>query len=127
MGMAMHASNALLRDNPGLVQRFVAAIAETIHFTQQNPSLAREALQTTLELEDPDALDSVYGAYAIKHVNPSLRVPFDALAAGLEEVRAAGTPVAVDGPDDIATNAFAEDLQRSGFLDQLWGGRLHEP
>jgi ABC-type nitrate/sulfonate/bicarbonate transport system substrate-binding protein len=127
IGMAMHASNALLRGDPRLVQRFVAAMAEAIRFTEQNPSLAREALQNTLEMEDPEALDSVYDAYAVKNVNRSLMVPFDALAAGLADVRAAGTPVAIDGPEDIATNAFAEDLQRSGFLDRLWGGRLQEP
>jgi len=121
--VAVHASNAVLRDNPRLVQRFVAAMAESVRFAEQNPAVAREALRKTMDLDDPDGLDSVYNSFAVKHANRSMLVSFEALRAGIEEVRTEGTPVTIDGPDDIATNAFVEDLQRTGFFERLWGGQ----
>jgi hypothetical protein len=53
-----------------------------------------------------------------------MAVPYDTLSALIEEARAEGTPVNVRGPDDIATNEFVKDLDRSGFLTQLWGAEL---
>ncbi len=119
-----HASNALIRDNPRLVGRFVAALAEAVHFTEKHPDVARQALRRVLNLEDPDALDAAYRAYAQKHVNRRLQVPLDAVAAGIEDARAQGTNIAVRGPEDIVTNQFADDLERTGFLQQLWGAEL---
>jgi NitT/TauT family transport system substrate-binding protein len=119
-----HASNTAIRDNPQMVQRFVAAMAEAVHFTEKSPEVARQALRKVLNLEDPDALDSAYRAYAQKHINRRLSVPFDAVSAGIEDAREQGSPVVARGPEDIATNQFADDLERTGFLQQLWGAEL---
>jgi NitT/TauT family transport system substrate-binding protein len=121
---ALHTSDAMITSSPDTVQRFVAAIADVVHFTEKNPAVARQVLQKTLELEDSDALDSAYQAYAVKHVNRSVRVPYDAVAAALAELREDGTQVTARGPDDVATNQFADDLERTGFLQQLWGAEL---
>jgi len=57
-------------------------------------------------------------------VNRRLHVPLDAVAAGIEDARAQGTNIAVRGPEDIVTNQFADDLEHTGFLQQLWGAEL---
>jgi ABC-type nitrate/sulfonate/bicarbonate transport system substrate-binding protein len=118
-----HASNASIRERPQMVQRFVAALAEAVYFTEKNPDVARQALRKVLNLEDPAALDSAYQAYALKHINRRLSIPYDAVAAAIEDARAQGTPVAKRA-GDVATNQFADDLERSGFLQQLWGADL---
>ncbi len=121
---ALHANRVMLRERPAVTQRFVAALAEAVRFTEQNPEAARASLRRVLGLEDPDALDSAYRAYAVKYVNRRMTIPFDVLSAMLEDVRAQGTPVGVRGPEDMATNQFVEDLERTGFLRQLWGDAL---
>jgi NitT/TauT family transport system substrate-binding protein len=121
---ALHASNRVIRDNPQLVQRFVAGLAEAVQYTEKHPEASRQTLSKVLELEDPDALDAAYAAYAQKNVNRRLTVPLDALSQGIEFAREQGTQVTVRGAEDIATNQFAEDLDRSGFLQQLWGAEL---
>jgi NitT/TauT family transport system substrate-binding protein len=118
-----HASNASIRERPQMVQRFVAALAEAVYFTEKHPDVARQALRKVLNLEDPEALDSAYQAYAIKHINRRLNVPHDAVAAAIEDARGQGTPV-VKRAEDVATNQFADDLEQSGFLRQLWGADL---
>jgi ABC-type nitrate/sulfonate/bicarbonate transport system substrate-binding protein len=121
---ALLANRVMLRESPQTVHRMVAALAEALRFTEQHPEAARASLRRVLQLEDSDALDSAYRAYAVKYINRRMAVPYDTLSALIEEARAEGTPVNVRGPDDIATNEFVKDLDRSGFLTQLWGAEL---
>jgi ABC-type nitrate/sulfonate/bicarbonate transport system substrate-binding protein len=118
-----HASNASIRERPQMVGRFVAALAEAVQFTEKHPDVARQALRKVLNLDDPDALDAAYQAYAIKHVNRRLSVPYEAVTAAIDDARAQGTPV-VKRAEEIATNQFTDELERSGFLQQLWGAEL---
>jgi NitT/TauT family transport system substrate-binding protein len=120
---AVHATNGLIRDNPQLVQRFTAAMAEAVYYTEKNPEAARASLRRVLDLDDADALDSAYQAYAIKHVNRRVTIPLAAVQGGIDYAREQGTQV-VKGAQDIATNQFADDLDRTGFLAQLWGAEL---
>ncbi|HZS01785.1 MAG TPA: ABC transporter substrate-binding protein [Chloroflexota bacterium] len=121
-----HASNASIRDRPQMVGRFVAALAEAVYYTEKHPDAARQALRKVLSLDDPDALDAAYQAYAIKHINRRLRIPYDAVTAAIEDARAQGAPV-VKRAQEVATNQFADDLDRTGFLQQLWGSELGPP
>ncbi len=118
---ALHTSGQMVRSQPRTVQRFVAALADDVHYTEQHPGVARQVLRKVLELEESDALEAAYEAYARRHVNRSLAVPLDAVRAGIEEAREQGTQIAVRGAEDIATNQFAADLERTGFLRALWG------
>jgi ABC-type nitrate/sulfonate/bicarbonate transport system substrate-binding protein len=106
-----------------MVGRFVAAMAEAVYYTEKHPDVARQALRKVLNLDDADALDAAYQAYAIKHINRRLSVPHEAVAAAIDDARAQGTPV-VKRAEDVATNQFADDLERTGFLQQLWGAEL---
>ena len=65
-------------------------------------------------------LDAAYDAYARKLVNRELRIPLEAIAANIEDARASGTNVVVGGAEDIATNAFVDELARRGFFDYLY-------
>lgn len=121
---SVHASSAQIRDNPRLVQRFVAAIAEAVHFTEQHPEVARQALRKVLNLEDPESLDSAYRAYALKIINRRLTIPYEVVTAAIEDAREQGTQVVVRSGEEIATNQFVDDLERTGFLRQLWGTDL---
>ncbi|HLH26170.1 MAG TPA: ABC transporter substrate-binding protein [Chloroflexota bacterium] len=121
---AVEAPNRVIRENPQLVQRFVAAIAEGVYFTEKNPEVARASLRKVLDLDDPEALDSAYDAYARKLVNRRMTTAFEAVNDIIQEARADGTAVTVSGAADIATNQFTDDLERTGFLQQLWGAEL---
>jgi NitT/TauT family transport system substrate-binding protein len=117
---AAHASNRLIQEDPRLVQRFVAALAEAVQFTERNPQVARQALGKVLDLQDSAALDSAYNAYALKLVNRELAVPREAVQASIDIARANGSPVTKDAAA-IVDNRFVDDLTATGFLRQLWG------
>jgi ABC-type nitrate/sulfonate/bicarbonate transport system substrate-binding protein len=112
-----------LRERPVLVQRFVAVIAESIHFVEKNPEKGRAALAKVLNLNDPEVLQSAYEAYAKSLVNRRLIVPGNAVAEAVELARADGTQIRKK-PQEIFDNSFAEQLDRSGFLREIWGNEL---
>jgi NitT/TauT family transport system substrate-binding protein len=124
MSNAIQTNGTMLREQPQVVQRFVAAAGEAVHFASHNPELARASLRRVMEIEDPDTLEAAFQAYARKHANPRLRLDLEAVTASLEAARASGTPISVRGPEDVFTNQFAEDLERTGFLRSLWGAEL---
>ena len=120
---ALQAPTKIIRERPGLVQRFVAGMAESVYFAENNPDKAKSSISKALRLTDDIALKSAYDTYARSIVNRSLIIPGDAVAEGLENARAIGVNVKKK-PDELFDNTFAVDLEKSGFLKELWGTSL---
>ena len=112
-----------LKERPVLVQRFVAALAEATHFLEMNPDKGKAALAKVLSINDQEVLQSAYDAYAKSLVNRRLVVPANAVAAAVETAREDGTQIRRK-PAEIIDNSFAEQLDKSGFLKELWGRQL---
>jgi len=53
-------------------------------------------------------------------INRRLVIPANAVAENVEVAREAGVTVKRK-PDEIFDNSFAEHLEKSGFLKELWG------
>ena len=112
-----------LKERPLLVQRFVAALAEAVHFVERNPEKSKAALSKVLNLKDQEVLQSAYDAYAKAFVNRRLTVPGNAIAAAVDMAREDGVQMRKK-PNEIYDNQFAENLEKSGFLKELWGDDL---
>ena len=112
-----------LKERPALVQKFVAALAEAVHFVEKNPDKSRTALAKILAINDPEILQSAYDAYAKTLVNRRLTVPTNAVAHAVEIAREDGAQIR-KMPAEIIDNSFADQLGRSGFLKELWGNEL---
>ena len=120
---SLHTNAKSLRERRQTVQRFVAALAEAVKFVEDNPEKAKASVAKILRVSDEDALQSSYDAYAKKHVNRRLIVPLNAVADSVEVAREAGAKVTKKA-NEIVDNSFAENLEKSGFLKELWGGKL---
>lgn len=120
---SLHANSKTLRERPVFVQKAVATVAESIYLVEKNPDKAKAAMAKALKLKDPDALQSAYDAYAKALVNRRMVVPENAVAGVIEVARELGTNVKKKAPE-IIDNSFAENLEKSGFLRELWGGEV---
>ncbi len=119
---SLHTNSKMLRERPWLAQRFIAAMAESIYFVEKNPDKAKGSVAKALKLKDPEALQSSYDAYAKSIINRRMIVPANAVA---EAVELAKTETNVRRKaSEIFDNTFAEDLEKSGFLKELWGGKV---
>jgi ABC-type nitrate/sulfonate/bicarbonate transport system substrate-binding protein len=112
-----------IKERPAVVQKFVAAMAEAVHFVEKNPDKAMGSVTRVLALKDPESAQSAYEAYAKQLVNRRVTVPESRVAESIENARRAGTNVRRK-PGETYDNSFAEHLQKSGFLKELWGGEV---
>jgi NitT/TauT family transport system substrate-binding protein len=120
---SVHTNAKTMKERPQLVQRFVAAIAESLHFAEKNPDKAKASLSKVLKINDSEILQSAYDAYAVSLVNRSMIVPVAALGEAIEVARESGTNVRKKTAE-LFDNGYAEQLSKSGFLKELWGGEL---
>jgi NitT/TauT family transport system substrate-binding protein len=120
---SLHTNAKSLRERRPMVQRFVAALAEAVKFVEDNPEKAKASVAKILRVKDEDALQASFDAYAKKHVNRRLLVPLDAVADSIDVARESGIKV-MKKANEIVDNTYAENLEKSGFLKELWGNRL---
>jgi NitT/TauT family transport system substrate-binding protein len=120
---SLHTNTKSLKERAAVAQKFVAALAEALHFVEKNPDRAKAAVSKALKLNDADALQSAYEAYAKLLANRRLLVPESTVAGIIDVAREQGTAVRRKA-SEIVDNRFAEDLEKSGFLKELWGAEL---
>jgi NitT/TauT family transport system substrate-binding protein len=120
---SLHTNAKTLKERSTVAQKWVAALAESIHFVEKNPDKGKAAVSKALKLNDTEALQSAYDAYAKSLANRRLLVPESTVAGVIDVAREQGTAVRRKAPE-IIDNRFAEDLERSGFLKEIWGAEL---
>jgi ABC-type nitrate/sulfonate/bicarbonate transport system substrate-binding protein len=117
---SLHTSHRMLRERPEIVQRMVAALAETVHFVEKNPEKAKAAIAKAMRVKDEEALQSSYNVYAKEIVDRAMIVPARSVAEAVEIARETGTVVR-RRPEELFDNSFVNNLEKSGFLKELWG------
>jgi NitT/TauT family transport system substrate-binding protein len=120
---SVHTNARTIRERRLTVQRFVAAIAESVRLVEDNPEKAKAAVAKALKVNDEAVLQSSYDAYARRHINRRLVVPANAVAESVEVARENGFKVTKKAPE-LIDGSFVENLDKSGFLKELWGGNL---
>jgi len=119
---SLHTNSKSLRERRPVVQKMVAAFAEAVQFVEANPEKAKASVSKVLRIKDDDALQASYDAYAKRLINRRMLVPVNAVAEGVEIVRESATKVTKKA-SEMVDNSFAENLERSGYLKELWGGK----
>jgi NitT/TauT family transport system substrate-binding protein len=120
---SVHASSRTIKEKPEMVQRVVAGFAEAMHFVDKNPDKAKASIAKAMRVKDEEALRVSYNVYAKEIVDPRMIVPSAAVSEAVELVRAAGTQVRRK-PEEIYDNSYVQNLEKSGFLRDLWGSDL---
>lgn len=122
---SLHTSNKMLRERPEIVQRMVAAFAEIVHFVEKNPDKAKASVAKAMRTTDPQALQSAYDVYARDILDRTMIVPGKAVAETVELAREMGSPVRKK-PEEIYDNTFVLNLEKSGFMKQIWGNENYK-
>jgi ABC-type nitrate/sulfonate/bicarbonate transport system substrate-binding protein len=117
---SLHTSTKMIRERPEIVQRMVAAFAEIVHFVEKNPDRAKASVAKAMRTNDPEALQSAYNVYAREILDRTMVVPGKAVAEAVELARELGAPVRKK-PEEIYDNSFVNNLEKSGFLKEIWG------
>ncbi|HME60495.1 MAG TPA: hypothetical protein VKH62_04545, partial [Candidatus Binatia bacterium] len=113
------------RERPEIVQRMVAALAEIVYFVEKNPDKAKASIGKAMRTKDAEALQSAYDTYARDILDRTMIVPGKAVAETIELAREIGAPVRRK-PEEIYDNSFVNNLEKSGFLKELWGNENYK-
>jgi ABC-type nitrate/sulfonate/bicarbonate transport system substrate-binding protein len=122
---SLHTSYKMLRERPDIVQRMVAALAEIVHFVEKNPDKAKASIGKAMRTNDAAALQSAYDVYAREILDRTMIVPGKAVADTIEIAREGGAPVRKK-PEEIYDNSFVNNLEKSGFLKEIWGSENYK-
>jgi hypothetical protein len=76
-----------------------------------------------MRIKDEEALRVSYNVYTKDIVDRHMIVPAAAVAGSVDLVRASGIQVKRK-PEDLYDNSFVNNLEKSGFLKELWGNEL---
>jgi len=117
---SVHTSYKLLRERPEIVQRVVAAFAEIVYFVEKNPDKAKASMAKWMRINDQQALQAAYDTYAREILDRTMVVPGKAVAETVELARESGSPVRKK-PEEIYDNTFVNNLEKSGFMKEVWG------
>jgi ABC-type nitrate/sulfonate/bicarbonate transport system substrate-binding protein len=98
----------------------VAALAEIVYFVEKNPEKAKASVAKAMRTKDEAALQSAYDVYAREILDRTMLVPGKAVAEAIDLARESGTPVRKK-PEEIYDNNFVNNLEKSGFLKEIWG------
>lgn len=122
LGTSLVTTRSLIQKNENLVQRFMKAFVEGIHFYKTNKDASIRSIAKFTKLQDSVALEETYNAYALKLM---ARLPYPNLK-GVEIIL---DDLAKRNPKAKGANAktfvesrFLKELENSGFVAKLYGG-----
>lgn len=122
---SLFTNSKTLKERPALAQKAVAALAESVYFVEKNPEQAMAAVGKVLRIKDADTLRSAYDAYAKNLINRRMIVPAKMVAETLDLAQEDGAVIRKKA-NEIFANTFVENLDKSGFMKELWGGAVPE-
>jgi ABC-type nitrate/sulfonate/bicarbonate transport system substrate-binding protein len=110
----------LIASNRELVMNVMKGFVETIHLFKTRPDIVVPMLQRYLKIEDRKAAEELH-AFHVPVFQKVPRPSFPEMEA-LREFLVAKYPAAVSLKEsDIADSWFIDEVERSGFVDQLYG------
>ena len=105
------------------VKRFLMSISEANYIMKTNRRLAMEIFGKYTRTTDPAILSSSYETY-VKSVE---RIPYirrEAVQVALEIIQKGDKRAQTAKPEDFVDNSVLRELDKSGFFDKLWSGKL---
>jgi NitT/TauT family transport system substrate-binding protein len=110
----------LIRDDPDLIRRYLAAQVEAIARMKRDKNLATAVMGKYLRTTDQEVLSEAYEIYVQKHL---LKVPLptvEAVKSVLDELAARNPKARELDPRKFFDDSFVRELQANGFIDNLY-------
>jgi ABC-type nitrate/sulfonate/bicarbonate transport system substrate-binding protein len=109
-----------LRANEDVVRRYLRATAEAVHLMKTDAVRAQAIFGKYTQTSDPEILEAAYRAYVDKtDAVPAARPA--AMQVALVEVAQNDPRAAAARVDDFVDNRYVQELEASGYLQQLYG------
>jgi len=101
------------------VGQYMRAMAEASKIMHTDREFVYKVLGKYLRITDRSVLDSAYNA-EIKVLEPRLVIKDEALQAILDDVAQTDPRAKKVRPQELVDNRYLDEMEKSGFMDQLW-------
>lgn len=113
---------AVIAKRPQVLGRFLRVMAEAAMILHTDREFTYKVLGKQLRLDDRKILDAAYNS-EIKVLEPRLVIKPEALQAILDEISPVDPRAKKIRPQEIVDSRFLDEMEKSGFFDQLWSGK----
>jgi NitT/TauT family transport system substrate-binding protein len=118
-GSALVTTDRFIKKNPDLVRRSVRSIIEAIHLIKTNPELTSRSIRKYMRFKDDRDTDEAY--QIMRDITPRKPYPtIEGMRSVLDELAPKLPAAKTAQPRDFMDIRFIEELDRSGFIDQLY-------
>jgi ABC-type nitrate/sulfonate/bicarbonate transport system substrate-binding protein len=109
-----------LKARRGVFYRLTMALTEAIHVYKTEKEWSKALIGRYLKVDDPESLERAYNS--LKMILPETPAPTpDGVKTLLDDISAKNPKAAAANPKDFVDMTFVEELERSGFIKQLYG------
>lgn len=116
-------SKAFMKSNRHIVQRFMKAIVEGIHFERNNKEETKKIIAKYTKMDDPDGLEDAYMQYNgpnSKLLSPAPYPTRKGVQLVLDEVLHTKADAKKVTVEEIVDDSFVKELEDSGFIKSLY-------
>jgi NitT/TauT family transport system substrate-binding protein len=110
---------SVIAKRPQVIGNFMRAMAETAKVMHTDREFVYKVLAKYLRVTDRNVLDSAYNA-EIKVLEPRLVIKTESLQAILDELSATDPRSKKVKPQELIDNRYLDEMEKTGFFDQLW-------
>ncbi|HEX7231494.1 MAG TPA: ABC transporter substrate-binding protein [Candidatus Binatia bacterium] len=116
---ALVTTEQFIRKNPDLMRRAAKSIIESIHLIKTNPELTKRAIRKYMRFKDDRDTDEAY--QIMRDVTSRKPYPtVEGMRTVLDELSLKLPAAKTAQPREFIDTRFIEELDRSGFIDQLY-------
>lgn len=111
---------SVIAKRPQVIGQFMRAMAEALKIIHTDKEFTYKVFAKEFRVKERSVLDAAYNA-EIKALETKLAIKPESLQAILDEVAPVDPRAKNVKPQDLVDSRYLEDMEKSGFFDQIWG------
>jgi len=120
--LTFNTRRSIIAKRSAVIGRFMRAIAEAAKIMHADREMTYRVLQKYLRVDDRKLLEASYNV-EIKALEPKLALKLDGLQSTLDEIAPTDPRAKNVKPQEMTDTRYLDEMEKSGFFDQLWGGK----
>jgi NitT/TauT family transport system substrate-binding protein len=113
---------SIIAKRGSVIARFMRAMAEAAKIMHTDREYTYKIMEKYLLVDDRKLLEASYNV-EIKALEPRLAMKSEGLQSALDEIAPTEPRAKAVKPQELIDSRFLEEMERSGFFDQIWGAR----
>ena len=113
---------SIIAKRGAVIGRFMRAMAEAAKIMHTDREYTYKILEKYLRVDDRKLLEASYNV-EIKALEPRLAMKLEGFQSALDEIAPTEPRAKAMKPQEMIDTRFLDEMERSGFLDQIWAGK----